>query len=47
MKPGEVVQALKADIVAIVGIGLAGIPQTNYEYHQSEVYANSESGYYG
>jgi hypothetical protein len=33
MKPGEVIQALEANIVAIMGISLAGIPQTNYEFH--------------
>ena len=33
MKPGEVIQALEANIVAIAGISLAGIPQTNYEFH--------------
>ncbi len=33
MKPGEVMQAPEASIVAIMGIGLAGIPQTNYEFH--------------
>jgi hypothetical protein len=30
VKPGEVIQAPEANIVAIVGISLAGIPQTNY-----------------
>jgi hypothetical protein len=33
MKPGEVIQALEANIVAVMGISLAGIPQTNYEFH--------------
>ena len=33
MKPGEVIQALEANIVAITGISLAGIPQTNYQFH--------------
>jgi len=33
MKPGEVIQALEAHIVAIMGISLAGVPQTNYEFH--------------
>jgi hypothetical protein len=33
MKPGEVIQTPEADIVAIVGISLAGISQTNYEVH--------------
>jgi hypothetical protein len=33
MKPGEVIQALEAHIVAIIGITLAGVPQTNYEFH--------------
>jgi hypothetical protein len=33
MKPGEVIQALEASIVAIMGISLAGVPQTNYEFH--------------
>jgi hypothetical protein len=33
MKPGEVIQAQEANIVAIVGISLAGIAQTNYEFH--------------
>jgi hypothetical protein len=30
MKPGEVIQALEASIVAIMGISLAGVPRTNY-----------------
>jgi hypothetical protein len=33
MKLGEVIQAQEANIVAITGISLAGIPQTNYEFH--------------
>jgi hypothetical protein len=33
MKPGEVIQAPEASIVAIMGISLAGITQTNYEFH--------------
>jgi hypothetical protein len=33
MKPGEVIQAPEANIVAIVGINPAGIPQTNDEFH--------------
>jgi len=33
VKPGEVIQAPEASIVAIVGISLAGIAQTNYEFH--------------
>jgi hypothetical protein len=33
MKSGEVIQALEANIVAITGISLAGIAQTNYELH--------------
>jgi len=33
MEPGEVIQALEANIVAIAGISLAGITQTNYEFH--------------
>ncbi len=33
MKPGEVIQALEASIMAVMGISLAGIPQTNYEFH--------------
>jgi hypothetical protein len=47
MKPGEVVQALEADIVTVTGISLAGITQTNYEFHQLGIYGNSVSGYYG
>jgi hypothetical protein len=48
MKPGEVIQALKANIVAIMGISLARIPQTNYEFHSLRVYENSVTfGYYG
>jgi len=33
MKSGEVIQAQEADIVTVTGISLAGIPQTNYEFH--------------
>jgi hypothetical protein len=33
MKPGEVIQAPEASIVAVMGISLTGIPQTNYEFH--------------
>ena len=33
MKPGEVIQALEANIMTIASIGLAGIAQTNYEVH--------------
>lgn len=33
VNPGEVIQALEANIVAITGVGLAGISQTNYEFH--------------
>jgi hypothetical protein len=33
MKPGEVIQALEANVVAIAGIVLAGVAQTNYEFH--------------
>jgi len=33
MKPGKVIQAPEASIVAIMGISLTGIPQTNYEFH--------------
>jgi hypothetical protein len=34
MKPGEVIQALEANIVAIAGISFAGIPQPDNELHQ-------------
>jgi hypothetical protein len=47
VKPGEVIQAPETDIVAIVGIGFAGITQTNYEFHWLRVYGNSVSAYYG
>jgi len=47
VKPGEVIQASEADIMAIVGISLTGVPQTNYEFHWLRVYGNSVSGYYG
>ena len=47
MKPGEVIQALEADIVAITGVILAGIPQTKYEFHLLEAYGNTVSGHYG
>jgi len=43
MKPGEVIQALEAYIVAIMGISLAGITQANYELHWFSVYRNSVS----
>jgi hypothetical protein len=33
MKLGKVIQAQKANIMAITGISLAGITQTNYEFH--------------
>ena len=33
VKPGEVIQTPEASIVAIMGISLAGIPQTNDEFH--------------
>jgi hypothetical protein len=33
MKLGEVIQAPEASIMAIMGISLTGIPQTNYEFH--------------
>ena len=33
MMPGEVIQALEANIMTIASIGLAGIAQTNYELH--------------
>jgi hypothetical protein len=33
MKPGKVIQALEAHIMAITGISLAGIAQTSYELH--------------
>jgi len=33
MKPGEVIQAPEASIVAVMGISLTGVPQTNYEFH--------------
>jgi len=33
MQPGEVIQAQEANIMAITGINLAGIAQTNYEFH--------------
>jgi hypothetical protein len=48
MKPGEVIQAPEANIMAIVGISLTRVPQTNYEFHRLRVYVNSvTSGYYG
>jgi hypothetical protein len=46
VKPGEVIKTLEANIMAIMGISLARIPQTNYEFHQLRVYGNSVSGYY-
>jgi hypothetical protein len=33
VKPGKVIQAPEADVVAITGISLAWVPQTNYEFH--------------
>jgi hypothetical protein len=33
MMPGEVIQGQETNIVAITGISLAGIAQTNYELH--------------
>ena len=33
MKPGEVIQAPEADVMAIMGINPAWVPQTNYEFH--------------
>ena len=33
MKPGEMIQAPEASIMAIMSIGLTGVPQTNYEFH--------------
>jgi hypothetical protein len=33
MKPGEVIQALEANIMTVVGVTLAGVTQTNYEFH--------------
>jgi len=33
MEPGEVIQAPEASIVAIMGIRLARVTQTNYEFH--------------
>jgi hypothetical protein len=47
MKPGKVIQAPEANIMAIMGISLTGISQTNYEFHSLRVYGNSVSGYYG
>ena len=47
MKPGEVIQTLEADIVAITGISLPWIAQTNYEFHSLRVHGNSVSAYYG
>ena len=47
MQPGEVIQAQEANIMAITGINLAGIAQTNYEFHSLRVCGNSVSGYYG
>jgi len=38
MKSGEVIQAPEASIMAIVGISPAGIPQTNYEFHNQLLY---------
>ena len=47
VKPGEVIQALEANIVAVMGISLAGISQTNYEFHWLRVYGDLIFGYYG
>jgi hypothetical protein len=33
--------------MAIVGISLTRVAQTNYEFHLLRVYGNSVSGYYG
>jgi hypothetical protein len=33
--------------VAVMGVGLAGVAQTNYEFHQLRAYGNSVCGYYG
>ncbi len=33
IKPGEVVEAMEANIVAIRGVSPTGVPQTNYEFH--------------
>ena len=33
MKSGEVIQAPEASIMAIMGISLTGVPQTNDEFH--------------
>jgi hypothetical protein len=33
VKSGEVIQAPEANIMAIMGISLPGVPQTNYEFH--------------
>jgi len=33
VKPGKVIQAPEASIMAIMGISLAGVPQTDYEFH--------------
>ena len=47
VKSGEVIQALEADIVAIMGISLTGIPEANYEFHSPGVCANSVTRHYG
>jgi hypothetical protein len=47
MKPGEVIQAPEANIMAITGISLTGISQTNDEFHRLRVYGNSVTRYYG
>ena len=47
MMPGEVIQGLETNIVAITGISLAGVTQTNYEFHSFRVYGNSVTRYYG
>ena len=33
MKPGVVIEALEANIVAVMGIVLAGVSQTNDKFH--------------
>jgi len=33
MKLGEVIQTTEANIVAVMSISLAGVAQTNYEFH--------------
>jgi hypothetical protein len=38
VKLGEVIQAQEASIMAIMGISLAGVTQTNYEFHNQLSY---------